>query len=67
MRLFRKLQIHDKVVVVSSDDYDVKNYIGKIGWVVDINKDWEYPYEVEFEDKSFLNVWLWKRENLKLI
>ena len=63
----RELRIHDKVEVKSSDDKDLEDYIGKVGWIIDINLQREYPYEVEFEDKSFLNDWLWKKEDLKLI
>ena len=63
----RELRIHDMVEVVSSDDEDLEDYIGKVGWIVDIENTREYPYEVEFQDKKFSDDWLWKKEELKLI
>lgn len=63
----RELKIHDMVEVISSDDEDLDEYIGQVGWIININNTSEYPYEIEFQDKSFTNDWLWKKEELELI
>ena len=63
----KPLALHDKVKIIKADDMDQIDYIGKEGWVVKIDNSWEYPYEIQFDDNSFLNEWLWKREQLKLI
>lgn len=63
----RELKIHDMVEVISSGDEDIQDYIGQVGWIIDIDNTREYPYEVEFQDKKFSDNWLWKKEELKLI
>lgn len=45
-----------------------RKYLNKIGIVVDIDEDWEYPYTLLFIDKDIENLsgssFLWKREHL---
>ena len=62
---------YDKVRVIAnlSDrgeiDKDRERYVGAVGNVVGIDEDYEYPYNIEFEDESLGQDWLWKKEELE--
>lgn len=59
----------DRVVIVNNkhilQEEEIKEYIGQIGTVINIHKDHQYPYEVEFDNVEYLNNYLWKREELE--
>lgn len=58
----KKFKIGDKVKIVNPN---VDSY-GAIGVIVDIDKDWEFPYEVEFEDEKYEDV-LFIDDELELV
>lgn len=66
-----KIKLYDKVKVIKNlpEDGEVElvrnNYIGEIATVISIDKNWDYPYELSFEDKDLENDYLWKREELE--
>jgi hypothetical protein len=46
-----KFQVGDKVIVTRTEE-DYKACLGAIGEIVDVDPNWEFPYEVVLEDKE---------------
>lgn len=63
---------YDKVKVIKNlpENGEVElvrnNYIGEVATVISIDENWDYPYELSFNDKDLANDYLWKREELEL-
>ena len=66
-----KIKLYDKVKVIKNlpESGEVElvrnNYIGEVATVISIDKNWDYPYELSFNDKDLENDYLWKREELE--
>ena len=66
-----KIELYDKVKVIKNlpENGEVElirnNYIGEVATVISIDKNWDYPYELSFNDKDLENDYLWKREELE--
>ena len=67
--LTREVKMHDKVRITNSDDFETSNFIGEEGFIVSIQLNYEYPFEIEFENRELegKNDWLWKAENFEFV
>ncbi len=67
--LTREVKMHDKVRITNSDDFETSNFIGEEGFIVSIQLNYEYPFEVEFENRELegKNDWLWKAKNFEFV
>lgn len=69
-RIDKAIKLHDRVRIVSSDDYETNKFVGKEGYIIDIDDRHEYPYEIELEDwilREEGKSYLWRAEDLELV
>lgn len=69
------LFVGDEITIISADSNDGKNiddkqvnYIGKKGIIQKIDKTWQWPYLIRFENEELNKpMFLWQRHNLRAI
>ncbi len=70
MKIFK---IGDTVKIIKISDDEQKEYLGHTGKIVDIDREWEYPYLIEFHDRELQTkntrsgTWLWKGYQLEVV